>query len=54
MLHRVEVEVEVEVEVKVEVWHRRSTVSSSIANHPEPCPTQVTLATPVSNRFAHI
>jgi len=44
----------VEVEVKVEVRLRRSTVSSTMANQPELCPTQMTLATPISNRFAHI
>ena len=49
MLHRVEV-----VEVEVEVGLRRSTVSSSMANHPELCPNQMTLATPVSIRFANI
>ena len=48
MLHRVE------VEVKVEVGHRRSTVSSSMANNPELCPNQMTLATPVSIRFANV
>jgi len=48
MLHRVK------VEVKVEVVHGRSTVSSSMANQPEPCPTQMTLATPVSIRFANV
>ena len=46
MLHRVKVVVE------VEVGHRRSTVSSSMANQPELCPTQMTLATPVSKRLA--
>jgi len=43
----------VEVEVKVEVGHRRSTVSSSMANNPELCPNQMTLATHVSIRFAN-
>ena len=44
----------VEMEVKVEVGHRRSTVSSSMANHPELCPNQMTPATPVSIRFASV
>ena len=55
--HRVKVKVEVgqrmkvqeevrqRMKVKLELGIRRSTVSSSMANQPEPCPTQMTLAT---------
>ena len=39
---------------RVEVGGRRSTVSSSVANQAELCPAQMTLTTPVSNRFARV